>query len=139
MKPRRNRLMTLHVFALSFSLGTAACATQWSCSIEPTHEFEVAVLSSVVETSQVAGTVFPVGADEWLESNAPTFSIWSYPDGEVTKLQVHGDDGRFAVSLPDGRYCFRASAQGFNSVVGRIELRKSARARPIDLRLTVAN
>lgn len=133
------RLTVMHVFTLLLLLGTAGCTTQWSCSVQPADEFEVGVLSGVVETSQVAGTVYPVGADEWLVSNVPALYIWRHPSGEVVKVNVDVRTGRFAVTLPDGRYCFRASAEAFNSVIGRIKVRQSAPARQTDVRLTVTN
>jgi hypothetical protein len=130
----------LTLVCLTLLLGMAGCAAPWACHVEASPEqFEVRMLDGVIVTSQVAGTVYPVGADEWLESNEPRFAVWRYPTGELTELRVDTQSGRVAVSLPEGRYCFRASAHGFNATVGRIEVRRSAPARVLDVRLSVAN
>lgn len=136
---RRFELAHGRVLMAALLLAIVGCRAQWNCAIAPNGEFEVGVLGGVIETSEVAGTLFPVGADEWLESNKPTVSIWRDRGGELVVLRVDVHTGRFAASLPDGRYCFRASASGFNSVIGRIVVRRSAPARQVDLRLTVSN
>ncbi|HEX8152350.1 MAG TPA: hypothetical protein VF698_04450 [Thermoanaerobaculia bacterium] len=139
MNPHWWRLAVLQVFTLLLLIGTAGCTSQWRCSVPPTDEFEVGVLSGVIQTSRVAGTVYPVGADEWVAANEPAVYVWQHPNGEIVKVNVDVRTGRFAVTLPDGRYCFRASAKAFNAIIGRIEVRQSAPVRPVDIRLTVAN
>lgn len=115
------------------------CAARWTCPLGTMQEqFEIRVLSGVFVTSRVAGVLYPLDGDEWLAANEPIIIVWQHPAGEVTELRV-GADGRFSVSVPPGHYCFRASARGFTATVGRIDVRNSAPARSMEIRLPVAN
>jgi hypothetical protein len=131
----------LQAVAVSFALAlsVAGCTSQWGCRVDTNQsDFEVLILPGVLVTSSVNGSVYPFVGEEWLPSNEPTFKIWRHPTGEATELRL-GIEGHLSVSMPPGRYCFRASAHGFTAAVGRIEIRESAPARSIEVRLPIAN
>ena len=115
------------------------CSTSWTCPLGPTEgQFEIRVLRDAFISSNVSGVLYPLEGTEWLPSNEPTVFLWQHPAGEVTVIHV-GLDGRFSVSVPPGHYCFRATAQGFTTTVGRIDVRNSGLIRSMEIRLPVAN
>lgn len=133
---RRSTFRLTIVGLVSFAM---ACSARWACHLDPSGaQFAIAVLSNGFVSSRIAGVLHPLGGEEWLESNEPTLIVWKHPSGPVTELRV-GSDGRFFLAVPPGNYCFRASARSFTTLAGRITVRKSAPAQPIELRLAVAN
>jgi hypothetical protein len=126
--------------AVLFALIVSAGCTSWTCRVDARpDDFEVRVLPGVVQTSRLAGAVLPYEGGEWLASNEPGLEIWPATGGSATTKLLLPIGGELPpIALPAGRYCFRASARGFTAAVGRIEIRRAAPVRRLDVHLPPA-
>ena len=115
----------------------ATSSGEWNCALEiRPNDTEIRLLPKIVSSHRILGTVKPLMTEEWLTENQPIFEVWS-PDDPRTRLRSRvGLDGRIVpMDLQPGRYCFRASAVGFGSVVGRIWIVRSVSDALLDVRL----
>jgi hypothetical protein len=113
----------------------------WDCTVDTRpSDTIVRLVPRIVSSRHFVGAVHPMMAERWLAENQPILEVWS-PDKQRWRRSIAIPlDGRIVpVDLPPGRYCFRASAVGFVSAVGRIQIERSALDTPLDLRLPLAN
>jgi hypothetical protein len=112
---------------------------EWECRIEPDSDaFEVVVLSDVKVTSRLTGTVLPFEGD-WFGGEAPRLRVWRHAGGKPAQVDIAKDGTIGEVSLLEDRYCFAASARGFNTVIGRLDIRYTSPERPVEILMGLAN
>lgn len=140
MKVQRRGLRRLLAFALFLTVACGSNSTNsWACRVAPAPDaFEIVVLPTVLVTSRIVGFVRPAADDDWSDVNEPVFEIWPYPNGSVATIRLNSGGQLPAIGLPHGRYCFRASAKGFSSVTGRIEVNPNVSIHALQVHLPAA-
>jgi hypothetical protein len=113
----------------------------WDCAVEArSDDTIIRLLPRIVSSHRFMGSVNPMMSDGWLADNHPMLEVWAHDNRQWHRSFSIPLDGRIApVDLPSGRYCFRASAIGFVSVAGRIQIARQALDTPLDVRLPLAN
>ena len=122
------------------AVAMSGCASPWTCNLDPifAQVDVINVVGGVKVTSQMVGVVKPLLGDQWLTSSEPTLTVWRHPSGPAITRRL-ATDGRFSLSLPRGRYCYVATANGFYATTGRVVVTKSAPSRPLTVLLAIAN
>jgi hypothetical protein len=144
------KVVTITVLAISLT-GLARCdrrviqagspSSEWTCipDVRP-NCVEIRLLPNVAVLRRIEGSVNPVGAEGWLSRNRPILAVWSHDNSRLRHQISVRLDGRIApIDLPEGQYCFQASAIGFGSVVGRIRIERLGPDDSLDVRLPLAN
>jgi hypothetical protein len=118
----------------------ASPSAEWNCSFDVhAEDAEIILLPGVAVSKHLLGTVRPLRGNEWLVGNQPTFVVWAHETGTLRHSNPVALDGRIVSrDLPAGQYCFRASAVGFGSVIGRLRIDPTAADTPLDVRLPLA-
>ena len=116
-------------------------SAEWKCvfDVRP-NDTMILLLPGTVSTHRLVGTVKPFLGDGWLPESPALIEVWSHDNDRTRRRSLIALDGRIVpMNLPPGRYCFRASAVGFNSAIGRIRIVSSSRDAALDVRLHLAN
>lgn len=131
-------LLALSGCAPRISAPPGALSPDWVCEWKArASETEVVFLSGVHSTDRFVAIVKPLNGNEWLPTNEPTLEVWSY-DKRVHRASRVGMDGSIeTMALPPGQYCFRASALGFATVIGRVRVDRRMTSGPLEVWLAL--
>jgi hypothetical protein len=133
----------LVVFILSACASTnspppGTLAPDWVCEWNAlASETEIVFLPGVHSTNRFVAIVKPLNGKEWLRTNEPALEIWSHDKRMHRTRRVDMDGSVEPVALPPGQYCFRASALGFATVIGRVRIDRRVSSTPLDVWLAL--
>jgi hypothetical protein len=112
------------------------CAAGGFPALEGEHV--VAYRGDNYRVAAMRGAILPDGENTWPENWNVALWVRSLRDaGNVTRVDL-GRDGRFALSLPPGQYCVKASALGYEPAVVKVTVGNDSNAHEFTMALQLA-